>query len=465
MSWTVYIAWLVWVPLVLALFVLTKPRRAALIAIISGFLFLPNVGYPITGFKTKLSITCLVIVLASLIFAPGSFARLRPKLADLPILGWCLWPFVADRANGFEYYESSAAIFDAFLSLGAAYLLGRLFFTDLRGLRTLAIGIFVGGLIYVPFCLWEIRFSPQLHRMIYGFQPTPFHTNLRLGGYRPSVFLDHGLTVGMWMTAACLLGFLIWRSGSLRRLWGAPVGSLLVVLFLTTALCKSFGALALLACGLPTYWLSRRFRTAIPVLCLAAAAPLYMALRISGAWSGESLAVVSAQIGSEERADSLRFRLQNEELLIARAMQKKFTGWGRWGRSLIRDEEGRQISIPDGLWIITLGQFGLVGLTALTALLLLPILLLLRRYPIRMWGHPLVAPAAGLAIVVTLFMIDNLFNAMINPVFVLAAGGLAGLSRQYSPSVQRRLRSPRKAPALRAGAVALASRGPGGRAW
>ncbi len=146
-------------------------------------------------------------------------------------------------------------------------------------------------------------------------------------------------------------------------------------------------------------------------------------------------------------------------------MQKKFTGWGRWGRSLIRDEEGRQISIPDGLWIITLGQFGLVGLTALTALLLLPILLLLRRYPIRMWGHPLVAPAAGLAIVVTLFMIDNLFNAMINPVFVLAAGGLAGLSRQYSPSVQRRLRSPRKAPALRAGAVALASRGPGGRAW
>src|SRR5260370_7718151 len=131
MSWTVYIAWLVWVPLVLALFVLTKPRRAALIAIISGFLFLPNVGYPITGFKTKLSITCLVIVLASLIFAPGSFARLRPKLADLPILAWCLWPFVADRANAFEYYQSSAPIFDAFLPTASPDLLATLCFPHL----------------------------------------------------------------------------------------------------------------------------------------------------------------------------------------------------------------------------------------------------------------------------------------------------------------------------------------------
>ncbi len=465
MSWTVYLAWLGWISLVLALFVLTRPRRAVLIAMITGWLFLPNVGYSITGFKSKLSITCLVIVLASLIFTPGRFARLRPKLADLPILVYCLWPLVASFTNGFDYYESLAAAFDAFMSFGAAYLLGRIFFTNLRGLRTLAIGVFVGGLIYVPFCLWEIRFSPQLHRIIYGFQPTPFHTAVRFGGYRPSVFLDHGLMLGLWMSAASLLGFLLWRSGSLRRLWGVSVGPLLIVVFLTTVLCKSFGALALLACGLPTYWLSRRFRTAIPVLCLVAASPLYMGLRISGTWSGQSLAAVSAQIGNEERADSLRFRLQNEELLIARAMQKEITGWGRWGRNLLRDEKGKQVSIPDGLWMIMMGQFGLVGLISLTAALLLPILLLLRRYPVRVWGHPLVAPAAGLAIVLALFMIDSLFNSMINPIFVLAAGGLTGLRRQYSPFVQWRLPLPWKAPPLRAGGPAPASRGPGARAW
>src|SRR5258708_5911826 len=175
MSWTIYIAWLVWGSFVLALFAFTTPRRAVLIALITGFLFLPNIGYPITGFKSKLSITCMVVLLASLAFAPGRYARLRPKLVDLPIVVFGLWPFVASYTNGLGYYESFSASFDAFTNYGTAYLLGRVFFTDLRGLRTLAIGIFVGGLVYIPFSLWEMRFSPQLHRMIYGFQPTPFH--------------------------------------------------------------------------------------------------------------------------------------------------------------------------------------------------------------------------------------------------------------------------------------------------
>lgn len=464
MSWTIYIAWLIWVPFVFALFATIRPRRAVLTALISGWLFLPFVGYPITGFKSKLTITCLVILLAALILAPGAFARLRPKLVDLPILVLVLWPFVSARANGFDYYESFAAVFDVFLNVGAEYLLGRVFFTDLRGLRSVAIGLFVGGLVYIPFCLWEIRFSPQLHRIIYGFQQTHFDAAVRFGGYRPWVFMENGLALGMWMSGASFVGFVLWKSGSLRHIRGIPVGGLLVVLVLTSVLCKSFGALALLATGVATYWLSQRFRTAIPVLCLVAAAPLYLGLRLTGAWSGESLAAASAQIGSEERAESLRFRLQNEELLVARAMQKQIIGWGRFGRFLVRDEQGRQLSIPDGLWVIMLGQFGLVGLAALPGVLLLPVLLLLRRYPVRMWGHPLVAPAAGLAIVLTLFMIDNLFNAMSNPLFMLAAGGLTGLRRQKLLFDRPRISSSRRAPPVHAGAVAIATR-PVPRAW
>ena len=464
MSLTIYIAWLIWIPFVFALFATIEPRRAVLTALISGWLFLPFVGFPITGFKSKLTLTCLVVLIAALIFAPGAFARLRPKLADLPILVFFLWPFVSARANGFDYYEAFAAAFDAFLNVGAEYLLGRVFFTDLRGLRTVAIGLFVGGLIYVPFCLWEMRFSPQLHRTIYGFQQTPFDSAVRFGGYRPWVFMENGLALGMWMSAASFIGFLLWRSGSLRRLWGTSVGALLVVLVLTTVFCKSFGALALLAVGVLTYWLSQRFRTAIPALCLVAAAPLYLGLRLTGAWSGESLAAASAQLSNEERADSLRYRLRNEELLIARGMQKEITGWGRWGRFLVHNEEGRQLSIPDGLWVIMLGQFGLVGLAALTGVLLLPILLLLRRYPVRLWGHPLVAPAAGLAIVLTLFMIDNLFNAMSNPPFLLAAGALTGLRRQNLLFDRPRIPSSRRAPPVHTGAVALATR-PVPRAW
>lgn len=430
MSLAAHIALLGWIPLVLVLFALTTPRRAALIAFVSGTLFLPVAGYAVTGFKSKLPITCLGILIASLIFTPGRWARFRLTLGDLPMLVFCLWPFVSSNANGLGYYESFAAVFDSLESFGVPYLIGRIYFDDLRGLRELAIGIFVGGLVYTPLCLWEIRLSPQLHRLLYGFAQHDFASTVRFGGYRPMVFMDHGLAVGMWMTAASLLGCLLWQSGSLRSLWRIPVGMLLSVLLVTTVLCKSFGALALLVIGLSMNALGRRYRTVIPILVLVVAAPLYLGLRISGTWSGESLAVASAQVGSEERADSLRFRLQNEELLIARALQRALTGWGRWGRFLLHDDEGKQLSIPDGLWVIMMGQFGLVGLAALTSSLVLPVILLLRRYPVRSWNHPLVAPAGGLAVFLVLHMIDNLFNSMVNPVYLLAAGGVIGVCRR-----------------------------------
>jgi hypothetical protein len=254
--------------------------------------------------------------------------------------------------------------------------------------------------------------------------------------------MESGLTVGMWMAAAALLGIWMWRNGALRRLGPLPVRLSLGALFLTTVFCKSFGALALLAAGLAMLWAVRSFRTAIPVALLIAVTPLYLGFRLSGAWSGEDLAAAAGQTGGEERADSLRFRLKNDEILMAKAMDKKWTGWGRWGRSRIHDADGRDVSVTDGLWIITLGQFGLVGLVALTMSLLLPAILVLRRYPTRLWRQPLIAPAAGLSVILVLFMIDNLFNAMPNPLFFLAAGALTSACTQRVRSLDRTHRTP-----------------------
>lgn len=52
------------------------------------------------------------------------------------------------------------------------------------------------------------------------------------------------------------------------------------------------------------------------------------------------------------------------------------------------------------------------------------------RYPARLWLHPMVAPAAALAVCLTLYMFDSVLNAMVNPIFMLAAGGLATVSVQ-----------------------------------
>ena len=36
-------------------------------------------------------------------------------------------------------------------------------------LRDLCLSIIIGGVIYLPLCLYEIRMSPQLHSIFYGF--------------------------------------------------------------------------------------------------------------------------------------------------------------------------------------------------------------------------------------------------------------------------------------------------------
>jgi len=50
----------------------------------------------------------------------------------------------------------------------------------------------------------------------------------------------------------------------------------------------------------------------------------------------------------------------------------------------------------------------------------------MRRWPAKLWTHPAVAPTAVLAVILALHMIDNIFNAMINPIFTLVAGGVGG---------------------------------------
>jgi hypothetical protein len=63
---------------------------------------------------------------------------------------------------------------------------------------------------------------------------------------------------------------------------------------------------------------------------------------------------------------------------------------------------------------------------SLTTMLLLPMVLALRDYQVQMWSHPRVAPVIVLALLLVLYMLDHLMNAMVHPVFMLAVGGVCG---------------------------------------
>jgi hypothetical protein len=155
--------------------------------------------------------------------------------------------------------------------------------------------------------------------------------------------------------------------------------------------------------------------------------PAYSAARIGG-WNGNDLVSLSRSWIDSERADSLKFRLDQENALIERAMERPGLGWGGWGRSRLFDEEGRDISVTDGMWIITLGVSGLVGLVALGLLLALPVLALLRRFPARYWGDPRIAAAVSMGVTLLLWATDNLLNAMTTPLAAAMAGALVTFS-------------------------------------
>ena len=50
-----------------------------------------------------------------------------------------------------------------------------------------------------------------------------------------------------------------------------------------------------------------------------------------------------------------------------------------------RNRPGSSITTVDGMWIIALGMNGVVGLISYESALFLPMVILIRRYPIRTW--------------------------------------------------------------------------------
>jgi len=435
-----------WVPVVLMLFVALRPRRAVLAAFIGSWLFLPVVGYqaPFLPDVTKMLVTSLAVLLGAAVFDSGRLLSFRPRWFDLPMLVWCLTPMASSLTNGLGAYDGTSAVVEQVIAWGLPYYIGRVYFNDLESLRELAIAIAIGGLLYVPLVMLEARISPQLHRFVYGYHQHSFAQTKRFGGYRPMVFMQHGLMVAFWMTSSTLTALVLDRAKAARSLLGLPTLFAWPAMALAALVCKSVNAWFGLAAGFGTVLANRTLRTSLPLLALVVAVPGYMALRTTGMWQGEGAVQLVGTVINEDRAASLQTRLDNESMLIDKALQRPAFGWGRWGRYRVFDEHGRDISVTDGLWIIALGQTGLVGLTALTATFLTPVLLFRRRFQPREWRLPAVAPAFVLALLLALYMVDSLLNAMVNPVYGIMAGGL--IATRAAPRRDRRGATQRQHP-------------------
>ena len=441
-----------WIPLTLVLFTVLRPRHAIIVAYIGAWLFLPMDQLKFKGVPDLSKVTAASFG-AAVGVAIFDFKRLRTfrfRWYDVPMLVWCATPYITSLKNDLGHWDGMSNVVSQLVVWGIPYFLGRIYFNDWEGFRELAIGIFIGGLIYTPFALLETWISPQLHKFVYGRFQSGFHMTKRWGGYRPMVFMYSGLALSFWMMVCSLAGLWLWTSGSLKKLWGVPTGLWVGLLFATTVWCKSAGALVFMAAALGTLFWIKWFRNALPLVLLVLFPAFYMYTRANQYWTGEWLVEQVYNVAGEDRAKSLDVRFKAENLLTERAFEAPSPafGWGKWSPDsirgapwrvlLVREREGRDpyikdLAPSDGLWVITLGQFGLVGLTALTVTILLPVLIFWHRVPLRFWDHPLAACASPMVVVLAIHMSDNLLNAMINPVFMLALGGISAIA----PSIRK----------------------------
>lgn len=138
--------------------------------------------------------------------------------------------------------------------------------------------------------------------------------------------------------------------------------------------CKSLAALIYSCILVPVTFFSSPRTQLRAARVLSCAVFFYPVLKILGLVPTETL-LRWAESVDVRRANSLRFRFMNEEILLERARQKFLFGWGGYGRNRVFDPiTGDDLSVTDGQWILTLGGQGIFGYVVIFGLLLLPTL-------------------------------------------------------------------------------------------
>ncbi|MEM6635705.1 MAG: hypothetical protein AAF667_07410 [Pseudomonadota bacterium] len=272
--------------------------------------------------------------------------------------------------------------------------------------------------------------SPQINRMVYGFFPHSWRQHVRAGGYRPLVFLNHGIWLGIFFCCALLGTIALLKHQSKRVLEFAAAA---VLLCITIVLMRSLGALLIAIVLAPAVLLLNSRLQLFVAAGFSSAVLVFPMLRNLG-WIPLDWFVNIAERISLTRALSLKFRLSSEDLLLEKAQDRPLLGWGGWGRSLVFDEAGRSQAVTDGYWVILFGEGGWVKYVSIFGVMTLPVILM--AFMLKRSKFSLLT--TGLALALTANLIDLIPNATFTPITLLMAGALAGhfeLLSARSPSV------------------------------
>ena len=446
-----YTVLLLWPLAIILMFRKLSPERAFIWAILGGYMLLPEAtefNFPMVPPFDKVTLpnlTAFVVCVAML----GMRISLLPDttLGKICLAMMLMAPILAVLTNtdplrfgethhgnltivheqvspipGMRIYDAISVLARQLLYL-LPFFLARNLLASASALTELLRALVIAGLIYSIPMLWEFRFSPQLHTQLYGFFQHDFGQMIRQGGFRPIVFMPHGLWLAFFAMMAAIAALHFARQASAQdRPKAVMIALWLAVMMVVT---RSLGPQMIFVALAPLVLLfgpHMQFRVAAGAACVAITYPLlrgaelFNIYRVSD-WLAER---------NPERAQSLAFRFYNEEVLLERASERALFGWGSWGRNMVYNPmSGEMTTISDGMWVIVIGQYGWIGYLGTFGLLCLPLFLLWWHY--RRIPAPEIPPQVG---VVALLLGANLFdllpNATLVPLTWLIVGALLG---------------------------------------
>lgn len=334
-------------------------------------------------------------------------------------------------------YDALSMILEA-LALLLPALLGRKFLANDAGHRHLLTAMIVAAIAYSFLALYEIRMSPQVNNLIYGFFPHSWAQHIRGDGFRPLVFMDHGLVWAIFLSMSILAAAIMARAtkDAARMRYIAAT----IFLFMVLVLSKSLGALMITIVLLPVALLMPVRLQLLAAALIAALSLTYPILRGAHMIPTDAFVETVATQIDPSRAQSLEFRFHHEDALLAKANERPVFGWGGYTRWRIYDEQGNDLTVSDGAWIIKISQRGWVGYVAQFGFLSLPLILFFfrrKRYDVEL-------VTSGLCVVIAANLVDLLPNDSLSPILFLAAGALLGrIELQRKDAVQAVVAAPR----------------------
>jgi hypothetical protein len=435
-----------WIPLTIVLFSRMAPARAAAISLVVGVYFLPaaqGVTLPLLPDLERRTIPPLAILLATAMQKRPFLREVRIGKLNAACFALLIISDIArvlanrdplhyggTHVDGLVLQNIITFWSEDALLIGVMFYSGAAIGRSPEGLRAFLKTWLAVALLYIPLAAIEVRLSPRVNLAVYGYFQHDFMQMVRSGGYRPIVFMGHGLELALALAGSALVALSV--SGSRMRILFLGVRGTTWALFGLLSVCKSAAAMSYGFGGLILQkFFSPGLRVTIARL-IALTILIYPIMRLGG-WLNATNVGEAVSVFGEERTGSLVFRLDNEDRMLVKAMQRPWTGWGGFARYFVYDSGGRSLTVPDGSWIIEFASGGVPRFVAMFGLFAIQVFGMKRTIKLVERRQPRDAQLFGTLCLASVFLAFDLIpNSFFNYMSYTAVGILSGISTRIA---------------------------------